>query len=485
MSAQSLSASSPLARVIRKNIVVVGLAYLIGAAGGFVAQAVIARELGPVVFGEYIAALSLVTILAAIYEVGATNYLVRETARAPSRLGELLGDLLLIKLLAGAAVGALAVGIGAALGFNGTELAVAAILSLMLGANAISQPFRSGLQGIERLGVSSSLSLANSAVSAAGMIVVVAAGHGIVTAVAFSALVSLALVPISWFALARYVRVSPRGSLQGARTVARTSFPFTVVSLLTFATSYADAIVIRVVLGSEETGTYGAAFRLFIVLQFLALIYHDSVYRTIARLASEGGSAFRDFVERSAAGLLVLALPLTAGGVVLADPIVELVFGDAYAEAGAVFGVLLVSLPLSFPVWVLVASLVVGDRAQSAGAILAVALLANIAANIVLVPAHGILASAWITVATDAAIAIAATVLLLRQGVRMRWLRLAAPALPGAVLVALTAFALRELPLPVPVLAGALVYVAALKVAGFPERLGVAGFGRLLGIRAG
>jgi O-antigen/teichoic acid export membrane protein len=161
------------------------------------------------------------------------------------------------------------------------------------------------------------------------------------------------------------------------------------------------------------------------------------------------------------------------------------VFGDAYAEAGAVFRVLLVSLPLSFPVWVLVASLVVGDRARSAAGILVVALSANIAANIVLVPAHGIIASAWITVVTDAAIALAVTVLLFQQGVRMRWLRLAAPALPGAALVALTAFALRDLPLPVPVLAGTLVYVAALKAAGFPDRLGVEGFRRLLGMRAG
>jgi O-antigen/teichoic acid export membrane protein len=266
--------------------------------------------------------------------------------------------------------------------------------------------------------------------------------------------------------------------------VVREGLPFTTVTLLTYATSYADAIIIRVLLGLTQTGHYGAAYRLFVVLQFLPAIYLDSVLRTMSRLAHETGNAFRDFVERSAAALFLLALPLAAGGVALAEPIIDLVFGDAYADSAPVFQVLLISLPLSFPAWVLVPAILVGERMGSAGRIFAAALIANVAANMVLVPSGGIVASAWITVATDAGIVLAATVVLARQGVALRWLRLAAPALPGAALVALTAFALRDLPLPVPVVAGALVYAAALKLAGFPERLGISGFGGLLGSRA-
>jgi len=108
-----------------------------------------------------------------------------------------------------------------------------------------------------------------------------------------------------------------------------------------------------------------------------------------------------------------------------------------------------------------------------------------VAANLALVESGGIVASAWITVATDAGIALATTIVLARQGVVLRWLRLAAPALPAAGFVGLAAFALRDLPLPVPVLAGALVYAAGLKLAGFPQRLGISGFGGLLGGRAG
>jgi O-antigen/teichoic acid export membrane protein len=481
----SSTVAAPVSRVIRRNVVFVGLAYGVGAAAGFVAQAVIARELGPAVFGEYIAALSLVTILAVLYEAASTEYLVRETARAPSRIGELLGDLLLVKVVAGAVVGALAICAGLALGFTGSELALAGLLAVMLGANAFAKPFRAGLQGLERMGVVSSLSIVNSVLSSAGMIVLVTSGHGIVAAVAFSALVSLAVVPLSWLALRRHVRVSPQASLSGARTVVREGLPFTAVSLLTYATSYADAIIISVLLGSTQTGQYGAAYRLFVVLQFLPAIYFDSVLRTMSHLATQSGIAFRDFIERSAAALFLLALPFAAGGVALAEPIIDAVFGNAYDDAVPVFQVLLVSLPLSFPAWILLPAILVGERTGSAGRILAVALTANVAANLALVESGGIVASAWITVATDAGIALATTVVLARQGVVLRWLRLAAPALPAAGFVGLAAFALRDLPLPVPVLAGALVYAAGLKLAGFPERLGISGFAALLGSRAG
>ena len=45
-------------------------------------------------------------------------------------------------------------------------------------------------------------------------------------------------------------------------------------------------------------------------------------------------------------------------------------------------------------------------------------------------------------------------------------------AFPGAALVALTSFALRDLPLPVPVLAGALVYAAASEAGGLSREAG-------------
>jgi O-antigen/teichoic acid export membrane protein len=460
-------------RLIRKNLVSVAVAYGGGALAGLAAQVVLGRELGRVAFGEYIAAFSLLTVLAVAFEVGATDYLVRDAAREPSRLPAVLTDVLGLRLAAAIPVAVVALAAAAALGFGGRELAVTALMAVMFIANALSKPFRAGLQAIERLEVASALSTANAFVSAAGMIVLVLAGYGLVAAVGFSAAVSVAVIPLAWRALARSRAIPLRWSRDRMRRAARASLPFAAVNVGIFATSYADTLVIRGLLGAAATGAYGAAYRLFVVLQFVPSIYVDAVYRTLADLAHRAPERFAAFVERSAAILLVLGLPLAFGGVSLASPIMRTIFGTGFGPASDAFRVLLLSLPLSFPLWILIIGLLVGTRPRIAALLLASSFAANLAANLVLVKPLGIVASAWITLATDASLALAATWCLRHAGVSARWLALGARALPAAIATGAVAYVLRSAPLTIPVIAGAIVYVVGLELSGVRAALGI------------
>jgi O-antigen/teichoic acid export membrane protein len=482
---QEASRRSGSLGLIGHNLAWVTISYIGGALAGFLAQAIMARELGRPVFGEYVAALSLVTVLAVLYELGASDYLVRQAARDPGRLPRLVGELVEIKLGMGGVVLVLSLAGALVLGFHSREIVVTGLLALMLGANAIGKPFRSGLQSIERLDVASRISLANAAISAIGMAALLLAGYGLVPAVAWSLIVSLVMLPVSWRALRRHARVRPLRSGPAAWRLVLESFPFTAITLLTTAIAYADALIIRTLLGPAETGTYGAAFRLFLVLQFLPSAYLDSVYRSLSDLAHRDRAAFRALVDRSAAALLVLALPLAVGGAVLARAIMVLVFGDDFADGAEVFAVLVAALPASFPLWILLAAIAVDGRPRDAAAILALALVANLTANLLLVPSYGIVASAWITLATDAGIAAVATMLLRRRGLRLRWPVLGAPAVAAAGACGAVALALRDLPLLIPIVAGALAYAVSLWLTGVPSRLGLPSMRRLFGARPG
>jgi O-antigen/teichoic acid export membrane protein len=470
--------------VLRRNIAWVGLSYVGGAVAGFVAQLVLARVLGQAVFGQYFAAWSLVSILAAAYALGHGSFLVRELSHTPLRLAEILGELLAIKVAATVIVTIASVTAGALLRFSGRELAVTALLALMLGFNAISQPYRAGLQGVERIDVAARITLTNALVSAAGMVALVVIGQGLVVAVAFSAVISAVLIPVSARALHRQTGVYG-GRLR--RTVWPTlceSFPFTAIVLLTMATSYADALIIRALLGPEATGAYGAAFRIFMVLQFLPAAYFDSCFRSLSDFSRTDRAAFRRLVDKSAAGLFVLALPLAIGGAVLAHDIMTFVFGGSFHHGAVALAPLMLSLVLSFPQWILLGAITAGERPAYAIGILALALAGNVAANLILVPSYGIEASAWITLVTDAFIAAAAHTVLRGRGLNLRWPALGAPAVIGAVACGAAALALRGLPLPVPVAAGAAVYVAALWLTHMPERLGLPPIRQLFGAQA-
>lgn len=459
------------ARVIRKNLLVVGIAYAAGGAGGFIAQVVLARNVAPADFGLYVAAASLVAIVRVVHQLGGAEYLVREGAREPSRLGVLVGDVIVLTGFTTLLAIGVATAAGITLGFRGSGVAAAALLALMSGAAAVSGALRSAMQAIERMELSSAVSIGVAVASVAGMIAAVAAGWGIVGVAAAGAFAALAGIPAAWMILRPHVAVRLRPSLGAARLVARASLPFAAVGMFLFGANYADTLVIRGFLGDDQTAIYGAAYRVFMVLGWLPLIFANSVYRTLSDLAYRDRPRFGQFVERSAAALLVLAVPLAVGGTLVGGKLVPMVFGDAYADGAGVLRVLLWGLPFAFPGVLLIAAVVLGDRPQTAGRILAVGFAANLVANLAVVPVFGIRAAAWTTLGTEAFLAVAAGAALRSHGVGARWAGYALPAAASAALMALVVWPLREAPLPLAVTAGGAAYGMGLLVLRTPERL--------------
>jgi O-antigen/teichoic acid export membrane protein len=459
-------------RVIRKNLAVVSLAYLVGSLSGFFALAYLARKLGDATFGTYVAATALVNIVGVVDNLGGGIYLVREAARDPTRLPGLLGDVLVLKTAANLLVTGISVAAAALLGFGGSEIVVVAILALMFGANAISKAVRAGLQTLERMEVAAAITMGNAAISAAGMIAVVAAGGGLVAAVAVSTAVSLLTIPVGWVALRRRVRFRLRTSWATLRSLTVASLPFAIAGVFTFATTYADALVIKGVLGNRQTGLYGAATRIVLILQSIPSIYLDSVYRTISHLTKAGMEALGDFVDRSSAWLCLLALPFAAGGMVVGDRVLTLVFGAAFAPAAGAFRILLWSLVPGFPGWILMPT-VLADRPRAAARIVGAGFVLNVGLNLVLVPLYGIAAAAWLTVLASAFTSVVPTIVLARHGMRVRWPLLSLPGVAAAAVMALSIYPLRHAPLIVPIVVGGLVYAAGLLLTGTPRRLGV------------
>lgn len=473
-------APRPSPRLLRKNISVTALGFAIGGLVGFAVQTVIAREQGPHAFGTYVAALSLVTIFGGIYELGGARYLVRESAREPGRLGTLLADIVTAKVVLATSAIAITTGVGAAIGFHGRALAIVALLAVMTGANAVMRGLRSGLAAIERLEISSAIAMINNVVSAAGMIWIIAAGGSIVAAVAYSAAISVVLVPVTWLVLRRWVRMGGRASLRRSARTARTALPFATVGALSFVSAYGSTLIVRALIGDAPAGLFGAASRLTEVLAFIPAIVVEGLYRPLSYLASHARQEFARTMERTAAFLFLAGLALAAGGSLVGDRVLALVFGSGFADGAGAFHILLWSLPVAFPSWLLVAGVVIGARPQSAAKILAASFTWTLVADLFVVPAAGIRGAAVVSLSAECFIAVACTRALARNGTPVRWTRVAWSGIVAAPALVAAVAATQHLPLLVPVAAGALAYVLALLALGVHVQLGVRS---LLGVR--
>jgi O-antigen/teichoic acid export membrane protein len=101
---------------------------------------------------------------------------------------------------------------------------------------------------------------------------------------------------------------------------------------------------------------------------------------------------------------MVLTAPIAVGALVFAEPLLEGLFGNEYAAGAPALRVLAIA---ALPSAVVLALLTpVALRSARAVAALGVALVANLAANLIVIPEHGGLGAAWTTLGCQLLLAV-------------------------------------------------------------------------------
>jgi O-antigen/teichoic acid export membrane protein len=147
--------------------------------------------------------------------------------------------------------------------------------------------------------------------------------------------------------------------------------------------------------GLEPVGAYNAVFRLVEAMRLLpaavmAVTFPLLVQTTDTRLVQRIGGSL------ATAGVLLAALCIA-----MSSWIVTAVYGVPYGYAAPAFAVLALALPLFFLNYALTHQVIGWDGQRAYLWIAAVALVANVAANIALVPSQGMVGAAIATVITE------------------------------------------------------------------------------------
>jgi O-antigen/teichoic acid export membrane protein len=122
----------------------------------------------------------------------------------------------------------------------------------------------------------------------------------------------------------------------------------------------------------------------------IAAAYRDDVVR------------MRALVQTAVEVLLVATLPFVALVAVIGRPLMRLLFGEAFASAGPALSVLMLVFAISAFSYV-AGDLVIVLRLQRRYIIYAtVGLIVNVALNLLLIPAYGFIAAAWVCLFTEA-----------------------------------------------------------------------------------
>lgn len=167
---------------------------------------------------------------------------------------------------------------------------------------------------------------------------------------------------------------------------------------------HADSVILTIYRSTKEVGIYGLAYKVFELPLVVPIFFMNAVYPML--LMSMKGPRRGDIpstraVLRTAFFVLLVSSILIAAALWVASPLLTLIRAD-FAESILPLRILLLGLPIFF-VSALYMWFIIAARKQTILLLIhGVAMVGNIAANILVVPTKGYVASAWITVASEA-----------------------------------------------------------------------------------
>jgi O-antigen/teichoic acid export membrane protein len=258
-----------------------------------------------------------------------------------------------------------------------------------------------------RLHLAALVELVGSASGLIFVLVVTQAELGFSALVATTVLAACISTLIAFVLAARLVRLRVRFGGQEVRRLLAASLPVALFALLGILHFRIDTVLLSLLGSLDDVGTYSAAYRFPEQVLFIPGLFIAATYPLLAGYAARDDPQIGATVSRSLAFLLPIAFPLTAATAVLAPDLIELVAGSGFDDAAGPLRVLAFAAVFMFANTLFSSLLIVYHEQRRLAWLIAVALLGNIAVNLVLIPLFGPMGAAAATLGM--AVVLAAT----------------------------------------------------------------------------
>lgn len=403
---------------------------------GLVVGIWVARYLGPASFGELNYALALVGMFSVIASLGIDGNIVRDLVRESQKQSEILGTAFRLKI-AGAVVSALAcVSVVSILRPQHPQtIWLVAILSagmVFLAVETISLWFQAQVQSKYTV-YAKNLAYVLGALIRVGLIL----NKAPLIAFAWAGLVETSLAAFGLVLVYRWkhgcLPTAWTASWSRAKAMLREGWPLLLASVSSMLYLRLDMVMLGEMSGDHAVGIYGAATRLSEVWYFLPMAIVSSLQPSLVQARELGFEQYSRRLFQIYRLMAVLSIVVSLLVMFMADPLINLLYGVPYKEAGTV---LALHVWASVAVFLGVASsqyLIIENLQKLSFYRTTIGLGCNTILNFILIPYFGAIGAAMATLvsycfATFSLVFFASTrvqaVLMLRSLFPAEWLRL-------------------------------------------------------------
>jgi O-antigen/teichoic acid export membrane protein len=459
---------SSTGRTIAKNATVLMASQLVTWGLTLALTVVVPRYLGAENVGKLNFATSICAIVAVFVTFGMDTLLTKEVARLPESAPRLFANTVILR--AGLQIlGYLALALYLWLLRDRYPpqtvyvVCIVAITSLIWQFNSAGQAV---LAGLERMEFNSIANVAGKAANTVVCLAALLAGASVYLVAAIAAASSLVTLGVELAALKRLTG-SLRLRLERSEAVRmlRASFPYFMSGVFLVIYMQVDIVIISLLVNERTVGWYGTADQLFGTFLFIPTVFISAVFPALSRMYATAVHSLSKLMSKSWDLLMLLAIPIGLGLVVVANPLVVLLFGPDFAGSGPILALMGIVLILTYQNILLGQFLVATDRQNPWTVVMAVTTLITVPLDFLFVPwcqrqfGNGGLGGGLSFIVTELAMNVAGVWLLPRGSLGRSNIRTAALGLAAGLVMVAAAWPLRNYFLGLPIIAGAAVYI--------------------------
>jgi len=183
------------------------------------------------------------------------------------------------------------------------------------------------------------------------------------------------------------------------KTIISESWPFAIVGVFGSFMINIDSIIIGMFRSAHELGIYGAANKPVQLMYIIPSLFSASIFPLISSLIHKNEmERAKTIINNLIKGLMMIAFPITIGGILTAPMLIELMFGKLYLEGIFTFQLLLLTI---IPIFIGTAfgnSIFALNRQNIFIKTTAAGAFTNTILDLILIPTYGLPGSAVATI---------------------------------------------------------------------------------------
>lgn len=330
----------PLLRHAARSFVLMGASSLAGQAIGFAVLVLVARRIGPAYLGGFAFAANLSRSVFLLANLGIPGLAIRDVSRTPRRVTVIAGEVLLFRSVIGVMCFCALLVVRPFVSPDQASYELFPLAALFFLVDVFSLDW--ALQGLQRFRAVSFLRLLGQCIY--GILAPFLITVGLLGAQRYAWLNILgSFVALFGFGVV-FVRVAGRPhfslTLRRLGTRIRQAAPVGLSLAMTEVYFTLPFVLLGYAKGSSTVGQFSVAFKVAAAFWVIAGLWGSVVYPHASRVYIGDPAALGAHIAKSAGVIAALVLPLGMGGSILGPRLVIAIFGDGYAEAGAIFAIL-------------------------------------------------------------------------------------------------------------------------------------------------